>query len=684
MSTTQPTLYQLLADRIDWERPELAPLAARLQTGDVEGAVLGFIRHLRERETPYLGYTRAYITHLRQSVPAEQQAAAVTRWEMALERDLLMPYHGNAFGALGAETVFLAASPEFCRRSGERVIEYRERWGEGFFGVVHSIVDVLRFFFPLEECSDADLVPVFCWLLAKHDVEWKDARRWSENTLGTSGHNWWAHTFLGFFMLGLFFPELKGMGQFRAFGKDYLDRELAILFENDGWTKEGSHGYHGFASHSLMQLAHVAELNGIVISEVSKARLRAIADASWKLIAPDGDYPVFGDDVRVSRYQGFHGQDRPEAHPCNVLRRYAARFSVPEAKYVAEALDPNWQPPYGAILPDEGQDMIEFYSRVPSRSPAMPDTVLPDSGFYVMRQNWTPQADYAAIIAGTFGPRVSSHKHADIFSFELYSRGRRILVDNWYGPPLEERDNDDVRMWRVGTAAHNAATVDGQDQVPVVQEFLYGATIVPTVDDWRSDAKYTYFSGVHEGYLNIKEPVSAVRRKLFYLRGDYWIMLDRFTAITQAEHDYQLHFHLNVPSTLMDDGRLITKGDGGNLLIMPVPGANGTANIEPNPYPVNGYENPDHLCYTRHQAGHDLFVTILVPFNNATAPEVSAELVDVECDGRIISPWEGTGLRINFNGREDFYFDQHLQWNLPWRAGGYAGDGRLFHSRCHK
>ncbi len=673
---------QFLCERIDWKRPELNGPAALWHAGEADAAARAFIRHLRARPAPHLGYTRRYVAKVRRSADADSKAAATGRWEAALSRDLLMPYHGNALGALGPETVFLAATPDLCRRSAARIIENRERWAEGYWGVVHSLCDLVRCLWPLAECADDDLVPVFSWLLTKADVEWQDARTWNETSLGTSGHNWWAHTLTGFWMLGTFFPELRGMGQFRALAGDYLERELRILFEDDGWSKEGSPGYHTFAADNLIEFAHIATLNGMPANAAVRARLRTLADAGWRLLLPDGDYPAFHDHVRQNRYQGFHGQDRPEAQPCTHVRRRAARFRLPQAKFVAEALDPVWTPPWGGLLPDAGEDLLPAYRRLRAEPPPSPDTSLPRSGFYVMRQDWSPSADCIALSAGTVGPRVTSHKHADIFNFELYARGRRLLVDNWYGSVAEERQDDRIRMWRVGSAAHNVATVDDADSVQILREFLYGSVALPTVDDWRSAPEFAYFSGVHEGYLRPPTEISAVRRKVFYLRGGYWILLDRFTPWNEREHTYRLHFHINAPAELRPGGRLVTSGAGGNLLIVPVPGADGDAALAPNPYPIAGYENPQHLTYTRRGGTCDVFATLLVPFLDGAVPEVTAALLEVECDGRRLSPWEATALEITVNGRRDVYLDQHLQWNLPWRAGGCAGEGRLFHSAC--
>jgi hypothetical protein len=266
---------------------------------------------------------------------------------------------------------------------------------------------------------------------------------------------------------------------------------------------------------------------------------------------------------------------------------------------------------------------------------------------------------------------------------ELYARGRRILVDNGYGSEVPESKGDTrYRMWRVGSSAHNIATVDDQDIIPVRGEYRYGYDLRPLIDDWRSESSYAYFSGVHEGYRHLPDEISATRRKLFYLRGRYWIMIDRFTpAGAPKERDYRLHFHIKPACRLGADGAsLQTEGDGGNLLIAPVKGAGGKATLEPNPFPIRGYENPSHLCYLHRTDQRWLFVTLMVPFEGERAPRVEASLLPVECDGRELSPWESTGLEIRIDGERHVYVDHHMHWSLPWRCGGFEGEQRLFHS----
>lgn len=678
------SVWSLVANRVDWSRPELAAHALQRKAGDLPSAVRGLIRHLRARETPKPGYSAAYYRLLRDSANASQKAAAAAAWDAAVHRELTMPYHTNTYSAIGPENIALAATSERCDAMATRILAQRadwpkNRWG---FGETAGVALLLTYLWPVAECSDDALVPIFAWLLEQSDAEWIFMSQLQENVLGTSGHNWYAHSFKGFFVAGVMWPEFAGLGRFRALGGDYLAREVAVLFEDDGWSKEGSAGYHEFALSSLLHLAHVAEINGIGIPAIVRERLRKSADAGWRMIAPDGCFPLFGDDGRANAAQ--------------TLRSRAAQFNLPHAKFVAEAITPAWRPSIGHLLPVEGRDAMADFLAVKSEKPLTLDTHLPRSGLYAMRTAWAPNADFLAVMAGPLGSIISSHKHADLFTIEVFSRGRRILVDNGYGAEVPElKDSKQFRLWRIGTSAHNTVTVDGQSQLPIPQEFRFRGTVSPLVEDWRTEDQFAYFSGVHESYRHLAEEVSAVRRKIFFVRGKYWIIIDRFTPATAAEHEYVLHFQLNAPCTLGADGRAVTSGQGGNLMIFSVPGASGQAKLEPCPYPIEStkkepahaahlpeYDNPAHLSYTRRASGGDLFVTLLVPFDGEKTPAFTARLMDIESDGRMLTRHEATALEITFEGERHVYVDHHMHWNLPWRCGGFSGERRLFHSTC--
>jgi hypothetical protein len=295
----------------------------------------------------------------------------------------------------------------------------------------------------------------------------------------------------------------------------------------------------------------------------------------------------------------------------------------------------------------------------------------------MIREDWTTNADYACLDVAPRGNSVNSHDHSSLFQLMLTSKGRALITNNGSGP----YDGSPARMFRRSSAGHSTTTVDGKSSVPITGDMSFDAVIAPVIQDWISQPRYAYLGAVHEGYRRTAN-VPAVRRKVFYLRGGYWIILDRFSSgATGDEHAYEAHFHISAPVRLTPDGQAVTEGAGGNLVILQPDGARGEVKLEDCPFPLKGYANPRHLSFTQKRKGHGLMATVLVPFLDDRAPDVKVTALDVEQDDRWVTPYETTALEIVINGVRDVYVDQHMHWNLPWKAGGSIGDARLYHSR---
>lgn len=675
-------IEQVAADvcaRVDWDYPGLAetPGAAAYLAGDLQSAALGLVRYLRERKCPYLGYSADFVRQLR------AQATAAFREQARRTLQALSPVAFLGGDWPDGRGTLLAARPEVLQVAGtwedflayaRQVAEARETWGQGAIHTVMNLVRYLQAVWPLEECPDEALVPLFGLLAAQMEREWESARRWGEASHGSNGHNWWACQFGAMWKAGFLFPEFRGFAQFQAFYPDWFEREIRLLTFPDGMSRECSVAYHIGTTDLFLDAVRLAQANGLSFSAGFQERLRRMGEVEWKLLQPDGNYPAFGDCFNWGPYLFERA------------RSLAAILRIPEAKYLAETMDPDRDSGLGAMLvetlnyPSVGEDLQPAYETLPARAPETLDTCLPESGYYAMRSDWTTSADYAALEASPRGTLVTSHGHSAVFDLRLCAKGRAILIGNGKGPDVDYAVSPE-RRWRVTTAAHSTCTVDGEDNVLIRSTYRFGQVVMPTVEAWDSEPGYAYFSGVHEGYERLEKKVSAVRRKLFYRRGEYWILLDRFTAAgEEEEHTYRLHFQVGVPCHLEKEGRAVTEGAGGNLLFLPVPGARGEGSLETCPYPLPDYPAPEQLVYTQQVRGQGLFVTLLVPFTGAEAPAVTARLLPVEADGRTLSPWEATGLEIEFTGRRDVYVDLHMQWNLPWECGGYRGTERLFHS----
>lgn len=680
-----------LADQIDWSNPDLADIPSRDREALPRDRLCVVVNRIRRHPDEYFGFSTGFFDQLRtSSTPAEIEQARQAV-DAALERDLFFPPHNNAFAALGAETLHLGIDEARAARMAQRVLERQADWARTvwMFGITHGVANLLRFLCPHRAVKDEHLLPLFGWLCAIAPVEWQAARGWTERTLGCSGHNWYVHSFFGFWMAGALFPHVKGLKPYAALAPTYLEREAHLLFAEDGWSKEGSASYHRFAALNLIEFARLAERHGVEFRPAFRAKLRTIADATWRMQAPDGDAALFGDAApakpRAERRKPTRGR---AVAPHEIMRRLAARFGLSQAKGALEQLEPNAPPP--KFLPLHGDNLAGAWAALRSEPPPL-DTALPYTGLFAMRSNWSSSGDWLAINATTIGPVVSSHMHADIFNIEICVRGRRVLQDNWYGDftaddgsyksSPEIRNAPMKRRWRVGSTAHNVATVNNEDQVPVQRVYRYGWHERPFVEAFVSAERYSYFSGVHEAYRRLTAPVVAHRRSIFYLRGEYWVLIDRFTVDGEQERSFQQHFHLLKGAEVLSNGQVRTHGAEGNLLLVPVTGLTGKLAIEPNPHPIGSYQNPDHVTIETASNGNAIMAVLLVPFEGEDVPAVTANAETVECDGRQQGPWEASGIRIRVGERSDFFFKQHMHWNLAWRGAGHQGTGRLFHSR---
>ena len=677
--STSASIARELGTRIDWSLPALRRSAAATAwaQGNPECAARLWIRDIRDRRRPRWPYSADYIESIRR--------AATPAYRLAAREHLkALTYRGEdnygricCLPVVPAEDLFVAATEDTFASLAADIVGQRDHWGNWGCQTLYRLFQLIQAAVPLKTCPDDFFIPALAWMAKEAFNVWEFSRKWHEAMLGTAGHNWWAFEFAALWKVAFFFPDLKGTRPFLSLFPEYLEHETALSMSRDGYSAEQSLGYHYALADILDSWAHVADLNGLPLSATLRAQLKTMAALSHRIVGPDGFGPGFGDygspDLRLR------------------LRETAARYALPEAKYAAERLDPRGRSvPFRGLLANPvvlnavGVDLLPAYRRLRPMAPPV-DTALGRAGLFVMRQNWSPRSDYMAIEACAKGEIVTSHGHTGLFNLVTYARGTPVLIDSNAG---WESDTSGKR-WRVGSFAHNVATVDGHHQLPIRGAFRWNQVVHPAVDEWVSRPDSVYFSGVHEAYERLERRVSACRRKVFYLRGEYWILIDRFTAASDRDaHAYTQHFQVALPASLDARNRLTTHGPKGNLLIVPVSfrGADPTkARLTRCPYPLERYPNPDHLTYTLKTRGSGLMVSLLVPFTGRRAPKVTVRPIALRtADGWTPSPWEVTALEIMIGRRRHVYVDFHMAWNLAWTAGGMAGDQRVFHSAAQR
>jgi len=334
---------------------------------------------------------------------------------------------------------------------------------------------------------------------------------------------------LGLFYLGTLLPEFRAAGRWRDGGRRILLEQMLRQIQPDGVYFEQSSYYHRYTTDFYAHFLILSRLNQKTVPEEVEEKLKLLLDHLMHITRPDGTTPFFGDDDGGRLII----LDRRAANDFRAtLGTGAALFRRGDYKYVARepAEETLW------LLGPQG---LQEFDRLDLREPEQQSRAFAGGGYYVMRDGWTPSANYLVIDCGPHGMANCGHAHADALSFELAARGSTMLVDPGtytYTGSKERRD------WFRGSTAHNTLTVDGQSSSEPAGPFSWNTIAHCEPRTWISRERFDYFEGTHDGYERCAPPVTHSRGVLF-LKNDYWVIRDRVNSV--GEHAYDQWFHFN-------------------------------------------------------------------------------------------------------------------------------------------
>jgi hypothetical protein len=333
---------------------------------------------------------------------------------------------------------------------------------------------------------------------------------------------------LGLFYLGTLLPEFPAAARWRARSGRILLDQMPRQIRPDGVYFEQSSYYHRYTTDFYIHFLILSRLNQQAVPAEVERNVKLLLDHLMHITGPEGTTPHFGDDdggrlITLDR--------RPTTDFRATLATGAALFHSGEYKFVAAE-------PAEETLWLLGPAGLADFNRVAAQEPPAKSVEFNSGGYYVMRDAWTPEANYLLIDCGPHGMQNCGHAHADALSFVLAARGRNMLVDPGtftYTGSREKRD------WFRSSMAHNTLTVDGQSSSMPAGPFSWSTIAKCRALSWITSARFDYFEGTHDGYESLSPPVTH-RRGILFLKNDYWIVRDR--ARCQGLHAYDLWFHL--------------------------------------------------------------------------------------------------------------------------------------------
>jgi hypothetical protein len=180
-----------------------------------------------------------------------------------------------------------------------------------------------------------------------------------------------------------------------------------------------------------------------------------------------------------------------------------------------------------------------------AQPPVQTSRAFLSSGVFVLRNEWSDEADYVCFDCGEQGSGARSdnvpnalHGHADCLATTAFLGGKALFIDAGFYS-YNSRDDWEDHFRR--TEAHNTVRVDGRDQSCHLGKMAWCACPRHRLELWRVDADGTCVVGSHDGYA--RAPSGIVHRRTVWLRpGGYLLIHDELSG--SGQHRIDLHFQL--------------------------------------------------------------------------------------------------------------------------------------------
>jgi uncharacterized heparinase superfamily protein len=292
---------------------------------------------------------------------------------------------------------------------------------------------------------------------------------------------------------GLSCPTLPQAQHWCEQGLRLLWDSLADQVRSDGGHVENSVSYHISVLLDCLETALLCRATGRTVPAEAWETLRNMGQFSLALERPDGSFPLLNDSTA----------DEPVSLQTlkSILQKHTAVGESGESSVLCD------------------------------------NALFSQTGYAVLRSGPTHSLTYVVFDFGDLGPdHCPGHGHADALSFELWMRGRPIIVD----PGTYQYAVGPWRDFFRGTLGHNTATIDNADQSVFVGAFRVSSL----AHGYLVSAHFADFPSItaeHDGYAGLKEPVIH-RRRISLPSADQFRIHDRFLG--HGVHRIMISFHL--------------------------------------------------------------------------------------------------------------------------------------------
>jgi hypothetical protein len=339
-----------------------------------------------------------------------------------------------------------------------------------------------------------------------------------------AGNNWLTMEISALATAATNFPEYKQADEWLTYAIGAMTESMKGQVYPDGIQTELTSHYHNVALANFALFKEICDRANRPLPEFFNQTIVSMYDYIARAIRPDGH--------RILNNDGDRGSDR------ELLLKAAEKYNKPEWTYLASNGQQGAKPAQG------------------------PSYVFPWAGQLVSRSGYDAQAHWSFFDIGPWG---SGHQHSDKLHLSVTAYGRDLLVDAGrfaYTGEVAEK----FRPYATGSAGHNLVLIDGKGQAPGPK--LAEAPLAENQTKITPD--FDYATGQFADFRNV-EGTARHTRALLYVRGEYWVVVDRISTDRPRTIETLWHWH---PDCLVtQDGTTVkTTNAKGNLAVIPVGG----------------------------------------------------------------------------------------------------------------
>ena len=332
------------------------------------------------------------------------------------------------------------------------------------------------------------------------------------------GDNWVYREMYGLATLAICWPEFKFSQRWLNYAGDRLAQSMEEQIYPDGAHKELTSHYHRIVLRDAQGFADLLHNADYLVPVSLKIGLEKMWNYLAYTLRPSG--------------LSLLNNDSDQENQQDILNRAAVTYGREDWHYITSNGQKGTKP--------EGEASKLF----------------PWAGHFVMRSGWDANAQWAFFDIGPLG--VNYHVHQDKLHLSVGSYGRDLLVDSGRYSYVR----NDLWTYFRSSESHNVILIDGQGQKDDTKQFYKpiqnNVTITPELD---------FVIGNGDRIFRHIQGYPTHTRAIAYLRGEYWVVVDRIQTDRPRNIEVLWHFHPDCTVSLEGTDVLTQDENVGNLRI---------------------------------------------------------------------------------------------------------------------